>query len=60
MHCSGAEYIYICSILTFPNLLQITLFVHVCALMVFYSRKYLFMIVFPVEIYYESTIWSVI
>lgn len=39
MHCSGAEYIYICSILTFPNLLQITLFVHVCALMVFYSRK---------------------
>jgi len=36
----GAEYIYICSILPFQNLWQITLFVHVWTLMViFYSRK---------------------
>lgn len=39
MQRNGAEYIYICSILTFSNLLQITLFLHVCTLMVFYSRK---------------------
>lgn len=36
----GVEYIYIGSILTFQNLWQITLFVHVWTLtVIFYSRK---------------------
>lgn len=56
----GVEYIYICSILPFQNLCQITLFVHVWTLMVtFYSRKQQFMVVFPVEGFYGSTIWSI-